>query len=169
MCASVLLGEGCAPKTKARLTYLSTPSCGPASPPSGGGSWGQLNWLKFNSVQLNWTGWSQTESLHVVLWCLWISILEAKSLQSWPTLHNPMDCSMSGFPDLHHLTQTRVHCVGDVIQSSHPLLPASPPAFHLSQHQGLFQWGSSLHQVAKVLEFQLQQQSFQWIFRVDFL
>ena len=58
--------------------------------------------------------------------------------------------------------------VGDVIQPSHPLLPPSPPTFNLSQHQGLVKWISSLHQVAKVLEFQLQHQSFQWIFRTDF-
>ena len=66
-------------------------------------------------------------------------------------------------------TQTHVHRVGDAIQSSHPLSSPSTPAFNLSQHQGLFQWVSSLHQVAKVLEFQLQHQSFQWIFRTDFL
>ena len=57
----------------------------------------------------------------------------------------------------------------DAIQPSHPLPSPSPPAFNFSQHQGLFKWVSSLHQVAKVLEFQLQHQSFQWIFRTDFL
>ena len=79
-----------------------------------------------------------------------------------------MDCSMPGFPvhyQLPELAQTHVHWVGDAIQPSHPLSPPSPPAFNLSQHQGLFQWVSSLHQVAKVLEFQLQHQSFQWTFR----
>ena len=83
-----------------------------------------------------------------------------------------MDCSMPGFP-VHHqhleLAQTHVHRVSDVIQTSHPLSSPSPPAFSLSKHQGLFQWVSSSHQVAKVLEFQLQPQSFQWIFRADFL
>ena len=59
--------------------------------------------------------------------------------------------------------------VSDGIQPSHPLSSPSPPAFSLSQHQGLFQWVSSSHQVAKVVEFQLQPQSFQWIFRTDFL
>ena len=62
--------------------------------------------------------------------------------QSCPALCNPMDCSMPGFPVLHHLlelAQTNVHRLGDVIQPSHPLLSASPPAFNLSQHQGLFQ------------------------------
>ena len=81
-------------------------------------------------------------------------------------------CSMPGLP-VHHqhpeLTQTHVHQVGDAIQSSHPLLSPSPPTFNLSQHQGLLQWVSSLHQVAKVLKFQLQHQSFQRIFRTDFL
>ena len=85
---------------------------------------------------------------------------------------NPMDYSMPGFP-VHHqlpeLTQVHVHQVSDAIRPSHPLSSASPPAFNLSQHQGLFQWGSSSHQVAKVLEFQLQHQSFQWIFRTDLL
>ena len=66
-------------------------------------------------------------------------------------------------------TQTHVHRVGDAIQPSHPLSSPSPPALNLSQHQGLFNWVSSLHQVAKVLELQLQHQSFQWIFRPDFL
>ena len=62
-----------------------------------------------------------------------------------------------------------VHWVGDAIQPYHPLSSPSPPAPNLSQHQGLFQWVSSSHQVAKVLEFQLQHQSFQWTFRTDFL
>ena len=91
--------------------------------------------------------------------------------QSCPTLCDPMDCSMPGLSVHHQLpafTQTHVYWVGDAIQPSHPL--SSPlPAFSLFQHQGLFQWVSSLHQVAKVLEFQLQHQSFQWIFRTDFL
>ena len=75
----------------------------------------------------------------------------------------PMDCSTPGFPVLHRLldfAQTRVHRVSDAIQPSHPLSSPSPPAFCLSQHQSLFKWVSS-HQVAKGLEFQLQQQSFQ--------
>ena len=92
--------------------------------------------------------------------------------QSCLTLCDPMDCSMPGFPVYHQLlelAQTHVHRVGDVIQPSHPLSSPSPPAFYLSQHQGLFQWVSFLHQVAKVLEFLLQHQSFQWIFRTAFL
>ena len=89
-----------------------------------------------------------------------------------PTLYDPMDCSIPGFPLLHYLlevAQTHVHWVGDAIKPSHLLSSPYPPAFNLSQHQNLFQWVSSLHQVAKVLELQLLPQSFQWIFRVDFL
>ena len=82
--------------------------------------------------------------------------------QSCPTLSDSMNCSMPGFPVRHQLlefTQTHVHWVSDDIQPSHPLSSPSPPAFNLSQHQGLFKWVSSLHQVARVLEFQLQHQS----------
>ena len=89
-----------------------------------------------------------------------------------PALWGHMNCSTPGFPVLHYvleLAQTHVHRVGEAIQPSHPLSSPSPPAFSLSQHQGLFQWVSSSHQVAKGLELQLQHQSFQWIFRVDFL
>ena len=100
------------------------------------------------------------------VWCL------TSFIQSRLTLCDPMDCSMPGFP-VHHqlqeLAQTHVHRVSDAIQPSHPLLSPSPPAFNPSQHQSLFQWANSSHQVAKVLEFQLQHQSFQWIFRIDFL
>ena len=83
-----------------------------------------------------------------------------------------MDCSTPGFPILHYLlefAQIHVHWVGAAIQSSHPLSSFSHPALNLFQHQGLFHWVSSSHQVIKVLELQLQPQSFQWIFRVDFL
>ena len=81
-----------------------------------------------------------------------------------------MDCSTPGFPVLHDLpefAQTHVRWFSDAIQPSQPLSPPSPPAFNLSQHQGLFQWVSSLYQVAKVLE--LQHQSFQLILTVNFL
>ena len=69
---------------------------------------------------------------------------------------------------LPELAQTCVHRVSDAIQPSHPLSSPSLPALNLSQHQGLFQWVISPHQVAKVLELQLQHQSFQWLFRTDF-
>ena len=90
--------------------------------------------------------------------------------QSCPTLCDPMNRSTPGLPVHHQLpesTQTHVHWVPDAIQPSHPLSSPSPSALNLSQHQGLFQWVSFLHQVAKVLEFQLQHQSFQWTPRTD--
>ena len=91
-------------------------------------------------------------------------------VRSCLTLCDPTNCSMPGFPVLHYLpefAQTYVHWVGDAIQPSHPLSPLSPPALNLSQHQGFFQWIGSSHKITKLLE--LQDQSFQWIFRVDFL
>ena len=100
----------------------------------------------------------------------YLSVQFSSVTQSCLTLCNPMDCSMPGLL-VHHqlpeLAQTHVHWVGDALQPSHPLSSPSPPAFNLSQHQGLFQWVSSSHLVAKVLEFQLQDQSFQWTFRTD--
>ena len=83
-----------------------------------------------------------------------------------------MNHSTPGLPVHHQLpefTQTHVHWVGDAIQPFHPISFPSSPAFNLSQHQGLFQWVSSSNQVAKVLEFQLQHQSFQWTLRTDLL
>ena len=95
-----------------------------------------------------------------------------QSLQLCPTLCDPIDCSIPCLPVHHELpefTQTYVHWVGNAFQPSHPLSSPSVPAFNLSQHQGLFKWVSSLYQVAEVLEFQLQHQSFQWTLRTDFL
>ena len=88
------------------------------------------------------------------------------------TLCDPMNCSMSGLPNHHQLpdsTQTYVHWIGDAIQPFHPLSSPSPPALNLSQHQSLFKWVSSSHEVAKVLEFQLQYQFFQWTPRTGLL
>ena len=80
------------------------------------------------------------------------SVQVSSVAQSCPTLCDPTGCSSPGFP-VHHqlpeLVQTHIHWVGDAIQPSHPLSSPSPPAFNLSQHQGLFQWVSSLHQVAR--------------------
>ena len=94
--------------------------------------------------------WSSVQFCSVALLC--------------PTLCDPMDFSTPGFP-VHHqllkLAQTHVHRICDAIQPSHPLSSPSTPALNLSQHQGLFKWVSSSHQVAKVLELQLQHQSFQ--------
>ena len=90
-------------------------------------------------------------------------------LFSCSVMSDPEHCSTSGFPvhyQLPELAQTQVHRVSDAIQTSHPLLSPSPD-FNLFQHQGLFQWVGSSHQVAKLLE--LQHQSLQWVFRTDFL
>ena len=81
-----------------------------------------------------------------------------------------MDCSMLGFPIPHHLLEfAQVHAndIGDAFQPSHLLMPSTRSAPDLSQHQGLFQWGICSHQKTRILELQLQHQSFQWIFRVD--
>ena len=92
--------------------------------------------------------------------------------QSCLTLCDPMGCSLPGRP-VHHqpleFIQIHVQWISDAIQLSHPLLSPSSPALNLSQHQGLCKWVSSLHQVAKVLEFQLQHKSFQWTLRTDLL
>ena len=78
--------------------------------------------------------------------------------QSCPTLRDPMNRNTPGLPVPHQLpefTQTQVHWVGDAIQPSHPLSSPSPPVPNPSQHQSLFQWVNSSHEVAKILEFQL--------------
>ena len=112
--------------------------------------------------------------LHVTLSCFhFILTIQFSSVaQLCPTPCDPMDCNMPGLPVYHQLpelTQTHVHHIHDAIQPSHPLSSSSPPAPNPSQHQGLFQWVSSSHQVAKVLEFQPQHQSFQWTPRTDLL
>ena len=111
---------------------------------------------------------------------LWVNFCDRVRSVSWNcsvvqsclTLCKPVNCNTPGLPVHHQLpefTQSHVHWVGDAIQPSSPLSSPSPPALNLSQHRGLFKWVSSSHQVAKVLEFQLQHQSFQWILRTDFL
>ena len=131
------------------------------------------NWRR-NKLSLNCHSSTNTKSPRsLYLICMLRGQVQFSAVaQSCPTLCDPMDCSMPGFPvhqQLPELAQTYVLWVGDAIQPSHPLSSPSPPAFNLSQHQGLFQWVTSAHQVAKVLEFQLQHRSFQWIFRTDFL
>ena len=116
--------------------------------------------------------WSQYPDFHL----FWLSQFSSVA-QSCPTLCNPMNRRTPGLPVHHKLpefTQTHAHRVGDAIQPSHLLSSPSPPAPNSSQHQGLFQWVNSLHEVAKVLEFQLQHQSFQWTpglisFKMDWL
>ena len=94
-----------------------------------------------------------------------LSVQFSSVTQSCPTLCDPMNRSTPGLPVHHQLpefTQTQVHWVGDATQPSHPRSSPSPPALNLFQDQGLFQWFGSSHQVVKVLELQLQHQSFQW-------
>ena len=105
-------------------------------------------------------------------WWKYSSVQFRAVAQSCPTLCDPMKRSPPGLPVNHQLpefTQTHVHRVSDAIQPSHPLSSPSPPAPNPSQHQGLFQWVTSSHEVAKVLEFQLQHHSFQWTPRTDLL
>ena len=129
--------------------------------------------------------WMTGKSLHLVFMAKWypkfllgnhhsqVTYFCCSVTKLCPTLCDLMDCSsMPGLPVLHYLpqfAQTHFHWVGDAIQPSHLLSSSSSPAFSLYQHQGLFQWVSSLHQVAKLLKLQLQHQSFQWIFRIDCL
>ena len=106
--------------------------------------------------------------LFLTLWYLQFSSVA----QLCPTLCDPMNRSMPGLPVHHQLpefTQTHVYRVGDAIQPSHPLLSPSPLAPNSSQHQSLFQWVNSSHEVAKILEFQLQHHSFQRTPRTDLL
>ena len=107
----------------------------------------------FQADDVNWWPgiWSVKTRRKPVLW-FYCCCLVSKSC---PILCNPLGFGVPGFPDLHYLlefAQTHVHRVSDAIQSSHSPMPSSPPAFHLSQQQGLFQWISSSHQMAKVLE-----------------
>ena len=107
--------------------------------------------------------------LYIFLHSRWFHPVQLCSVaQPYLTLCDPMDCNIPGFSVHHHLpefTQTHVHPVGDAIQPFHPLSSPSPPALNPSLHQGLFKWVSSLHQVAKILELQLQHHSFQWTLR----
>ena len=102
----------------------------------------------------------------------YISVQFSSVHQSCPTLCDPMNCSTPGLPVHHQLpefTQTHVHWVSDAIQPSHPLSSPSPPAPNPSQHQSLFQWVNSSHEVAKELESQLYHHSFQRNPRADLL
>ena len=102
--------------------------------------------------------------------CLYFRVQFSLVAQSSPTLCNPMDCNMPGLPIPHLLlefAQGHVHCISDAIQPSHPLMPSSS-TLNLSQHQALFQWVCCSHQRTKIPELQLQHQSFQRVFRVDF-
>ena len=111
-----------------------------------------------NLLQYNWL--TNCDNFYCTAKYLFSSVA-----QSCLTLCDPMNHSTPGLPVHHKLpefTQTHAHWVGDAIQPSHPLSSPSPPAPNPSLHQGLFQWVNSLHEVARLLEFQLQHQSFQW-------
>ena len=101
--------------------------------------------------------------------CSTLLLSSVQSLSHVPLFVTPWTAGFSVHHQLLELAQIHVHRVGDAIQPSHPLSSPSPPLLCLSQHQGLFQWVSSSHQVARVLELQLQHQSFQWICRINFL
>ena len=139
--------------------------------------WHHLTWMLwyFQTVWYKWAPkcwWGSDTDLTTDKTYVNILYQFSSVAQLCPTLWDPMNHSTPGLPVHHQLpefTQTHVHWVGDAIQPSHPLLSPSPPALGLSQHQGLFKWVSSSHQVAKVLEFQLQHQSFQWTPRTDLL
>ena len=128
----------------------------------------QSSFITFNP-QLNFfQNWSQSSLTLPLPYQLRLHF--SSVAQSCPPLCYPMDCSTPGFP-VHHNSRSLIKLMSSrwAIQPSHPLPSPSPPAFNLSQHQGLFQGVSSSHQVARVLEFQLQHHFFQWIFRTDFL
>ena len=110
---------------------------------------------------------SYLEAIIYFLTFLCLFICTWSVAKSYVTLCDPKHPRFLALHRLPQFAQTHVHWVSDAIQPSHFLSPTSP-SFSLSQHQGLFRWASSLHQVAKVLELQLQHQSFQWIFRTDF-
>ena len=115
-----------------------------------------------------------TDEWRKKLWYIYTmddSVQFSSVAQSCPTLCDPMNHSTSGLPVHHHLPEfTQTMSTESVMPSSHLiLLSPSPPALNLSQHQGLFKWVSSSHQVAKGLEFQLQHQSYQWTPRTDLL
>ena len=124
----------------------------------------------FNSVThlrlTIWTPWTAAHQASLSITNSW-SLLKLMSIKSVMPSNHLILCHplllLPGLPvhcQLLEFTQTHVHKVSDAIQPSHPLSSPSPPAFNLSQRQSLFKWVSSLHQVAKVLEFQ-------WIFRTD--
>ena len=137
-----------------------------------------IKWTHKNNLifWINVIIWSDRLNMRIEVslgqWLPSFNVQFSSVTQSCPTLCEPMNHSTPGLPVHHQLpefTQTHVHRVGDAIQPSHPLSSPSPPAPNPSQHQSLFQWVNSSHEVAKVLEFQLQHQSFQWTPRTDLL
>ena len=123
-------------------------------------------------IQLSLKSWPCIPTFPFFIFLLYIGIQCSSVAQLCPTLCDPMAWRTPGLPVHHQLpeiAQIHVHWVIDCIQPSSPWLSTSPPTFNLSRHQGLFKGVSCSHQVAKVLEFQLQHQSFQWTPRTDLL
>ena len=134
------------------------------------GLWGSV----FFMVQLSDLYMTTGKTITLTRWTFVskVTSLLLNTLSQFSSVFQPINRSTPGLPVHHQLpesTQIHVHWVRDALQPSHPLLSPSPPALNLSQDQGLFKWVSSLHQVAKVLEFQLQHKSFQWTPRTDLL
>ena len=132
---------------------------------------------QFSATEMDLEGIMLSEICQRKTNTVWYHLCVSSVQLSWVaqlclTLCDPMNHSMPGLPVHHQLpkfTQTHAHGVVDAIQPSHPLSSPSPPATNPSQHQGLFQWVNSLHEVVKVLKFQLQHQSVQWKPRTDLL
>ena len=128
--------------------------------------WTQVSFI----ASRNFTKWATREDFNLKR--IEIVISSVQFTQSCPTLCDPMNLSTPCLPVHHQLpefTQTHVHPVSDAIQPSYPLSSSSPPAPNPSQRQGPFQWVNTSHEVAKVLEFQLQHQSFRWTPRTELL
>ena len=152
----------------------------PASLPGESHGWRSLGGLESTGSQRVRHDCVTSSTIHSYTHDTICNLFSSAQALSRVRLCDPMNRSTPGLP-VHHqlpeLTQTHVHRFHDAIQPSHPLSSPSPPAFNLSQHQGLFKWVRSLHQVAKVLEFQLQPQAFPSInkysglisFRIDLL
>ena len=146
------------------LEWVAIPSCRGSSQPS---DWTQISLI----AEGPFTIWATREAgsylpaeLNVRHWVQFSSVQSLSHVWLFAT-----PCSTPAFTvQLLEFTQTHIHWMSDAIQPSHPLSSPSPLTFNLS-HKGLFKWVSSSHQVAKVLEFQLQHQSFQWTLRTDFL
>ena len=122
----------------------------------------RLQSMELQTVKHDWTTKHSTQTPETNT-TLYINYQFSSVTQSFPILCNPMACSIPGIPVHHQLlevAQTHVLWVSDSILPSHLLSSPSPPAFNHSQHEGLFQWVSSSHQVVKVLQVQLQHQSF---------
>ena len=125
---------------------------------------------KGNLLPKRYTQFTQGQYIHSQEFTLSFLVVVVQP-PSYVWLCDHMNCSTTGLPIPHHLpkfVQVHVHCIGNAIQPSHPLIPSSPSVLSLSQHQGLYQWVGGLHQMIEILELQLQSQSFQWVFRVEF-